>query len=596
MSEPLVSVICPTFHQHEYLSTAILSVIAQTHPNIELIVVSVKDDQETSLLISKTPIVPNWRHIESEKADHIHQINLGLKEARGEFTVLFGSVPHYTPIIVRNQISNEVDVFPISELASFSKNEREVLPVRNLEVYVGPKQGTWAKIEHVVRYPFSGILYRINTYSGLVDVTKEHSLMLWHKGKGEEAVRGEDVKVGMVISHPPLVHSWILKRGNNGFFFGNEGLAWFYGFFAAEGSVSGRVISIANTNSKLLDKALTVIENFFGRKLDYYEDRAKYEEGHKKQFKICLARNQRMSEFFREKFYTKSGDKRVPRDILNAPKNIQQAFLEGYCAGDGSKTSGGRSWRFWTVSHTLAMSILYLVSRTTNQSWSLRYGEDNCIDVTLNIPEELKEKSINQKFCPGQVRNVTPIHYSGFVYDIATVPQVFVGGVGRLKLHNSDDFMLPNKIERELSVGGAANAVLVYSRFFICDEHLNIQVIPPIPQFSYQRLVQGNFIVDSCLVAKTMYEEFGLLEESLGSLAVYDKWLHIAEKYEGNIIFNSVPVILYRTHSQQKHVQRLADPHQPELYERVVKASLTRKGLPTDKVKFKLTQVECERV
>lgn len=163
-------------------------------------------------------------------------------------------------------------------------------------------------------------------------------------------------------------------------------------------------------------------------------------------------------------------------------------------------------------------------------------------------------------------------------------------------LYGSDDFMLPNKIERELSVGGAANAVLVYSRFFICDEHLNIQVIPPIPQFSYQRLVQGNFIVDSCLVAKTMYEEFGLLEESLGSLAVYDKWLHIAEKYADNIIFNPVPVILYRTHPQQKHVQRLADPHQVELYERVVKASLTRKGLPTDKVKFRLTTAECERV
>ena len=163
-------------------------------------------------------------------------------------------------------------------------------------------------------------------------------------------------------------------------------------------------------------------------------------------------------------------------------------------------------------------------------------------------------------------------------------------------LMGSDDFMLPNKIATEMKVATAANAVLVYSRFFICDEHLNIQVIPPIPPFSYQRLVQGNFIVDSCLVAKTMYEEFGLLDESLGSLAVYDKWLHIAEKYADNIIFNSVPVILYRTHPQQKHVSRLADPHQVELYERVVKASLTRKGLPTDKVKFRLTTAECERV
>lgn len=162
-------------------------------------------------------------------------------------------------------------------------------------------------------------------------------------------------------------------------------------------------------------------------------------------------------------------------------------------------------------------------------------------------------------------------------------------------LFGSDDFMLPNKIEHELSVGGAANAVLVYSRFFITDEHLNIQIIPPIPPFSYQRLVHGNFIVDSCLVAKTMYEEFGLLEESLGSLAVYDKWLHIAEKYESNIIFNPVPVILYRTHPQQKHISRLTDPKQIELYNQIVNASLKRKGI-NKTVQFKLSQVEMERV
>ena len=163
-------------------------------------------------------------------------------------------------------------------------------------------------------------------------------------------------------------------------------------------------------------------------------------------------------------------------------------------------------------------------------------------------------------------------------------------------LFGSDDFMLPNKIDREMSVARATEAVLVYSPYFYADDKLNIQAVSPMPPFRYELLVQRNFIVDSCLVAKRMYGEFGTFDESLGSLAVYDKWLHIAEKYEGNIIFNSVPVILYRTHPQQKHVSRLADPHQVELYERVVKASLTRKGLPTDKVKFRLTTAECERV
>jgi len=164
-------------------------------------------------------------------------------------------------------------------------------------------------------------------------------------------------------------------------------------------------------------------------------------------------------------------------------------------------------------------------------------------------------------------------------------------------LMGSDDFMLPNKIEREMSVATATNAVLVYSRFFTTDERLNIQTASPLlPEFTYLRLVQRNFIVDSCLVAKSMYEEFGFFDEELQSLAVYDKWLRIAEKYENRIAVNTVPVILYRTHPAQKHSKRLADPKQTQLYERIVKASLRRKGLPTDGVKFSLHQVSYERV
>jgi len=165
-----------------------------------------------------------------------------------------------------------------------------------------------------------------------------------------------------------------------------------------------------------------------------------------------------------------------------------------------------------------------------------------------------------------------------------------------LILFGSDDFMLPNKVEHEMHVATATNAVLVYSRFFIADEHLNIGLIPPMPPFSYERLTRGNFMADSSLVAKSMYEEFGFLDESLGSLAVYDMWLHIAEKYERRIIFNPIPTCIYRTHLEQKHTSRIQDPKQLELYEQIVKASLQRKGLPTDGVKFGIRQVEYERV
>jgi len=164
-------------------------------------------------------------------------------------------------------------------------------------------------------------------------------------------------------------------------------------------------------------------------------------------------------------------------------------------------------------------------------------------------------------------------------------------------LFASDDFMLPNKIESEVAIATATDAVLVYSRFFIADEFLNIHLVPPIPEkFTYQLLTTRCFVGDNSLVAKSMYDEFGLFDETLGSLAVFDKWLHIAEKYEEHIVYNPIPTFIYRSHLKQQHTPRLADPKQMEVYEKVVKASLQRKGLPTNAVKFGIRQVEYERV
>jgi len=164
-------------------------------------------------------------------------------------------------------------------------------------------------------------------------------------------------------------------------------------------------------------------------------------------------------------------------------------------------------------------------------------------------------------------------------------------------LFGSDDFMLPNKIESEMAVATATNAVLVYSRFFMADQFLNIYLVPPLPpKFSYQLLTTRCFVGDNSLVRRSMFDEFGLFDESLSSLAVYDKWLHIAEKYETQMVFNPIPTFIYRTHPEQKHIKRLAAPEQMQLYEKIVKASLQRKGLPTNAVKFGIRQVEYERV
>jgi len=157
----------------------------------------------------------------------------------------------------------------------------------------------------------------------------------------------------------------------------------------------------------------------------------------------------------------------------------------------------------------------------------------------------------------------------------------------------SDDFMLPGKIAGEVRLAQEKNAVLVYSLFFYADETLCLTGAPKLPEFKYETLIHRNYITDNSLVARAMFSEFGLFNEDLEILAVYDKWLHIAEKYPDRIVRNHVPTFIYRQHPGQAHKKRLDKPERFELYRKVIGASLKRKGIdvkPED-MKFAITQV-----
>jgi len=156
----------------------------------------------------------------------------------------------------------------------------------------------------------------------------------------------------------------------------------------------------------------------------------------------------------------------------------------------------------------------------------------------------------------------------------------------------SEDFMLPGKIAGEVRLALEKNAVLVYSLFFYADEDLCLTGSPKLPEFKYETFVRRNYITDNSLVTRAMFREFGLFNEDLEILAVYDKWLHIAEKYPDRIVRNHVPTFIYREHPEQAHKKRLDSPDRFELYRKVCSASLKRKGIeinPED-MKFAITQ------
>lgn len=148
---------------------------------------------------------------------------------------------------------------------------------------------------------------------------------------------------------------------------------------------------------------------------------------------------------------------------------------------------------------------------------------------------------------------------------------------------DSDDFCLPTKMEQEVATAEYYKALLVYSTYIRCDATLtplligyvktphvvSVFDIPVMPSPTYETLLQTCFIYDFALVHNSMYKEFGLLNVELKQAAMYDKWLHIMEKYPDRIVYNPNPTFLYRTYPEQMHLTEQKRPEHEEIMKKV---------------------------
>lgn len=91
---PLVSVVIPCWNQAHYLGEAIESVLAQTYPSLELIVVDDGSEDNSSAVVSRFPGVRRLRQPNSGAAA---ARNRGLAEAVGEYTVFLDADDRLLP-------------------------------------------------------------------------------------------------------------------------------------------------------------------------------------------------------------------------------------------------------------------------------------------------------------------------------------------------------------------------------------------------------------------------------------------------------------------------------------------------------------------
>lgn len=85
---PLVSVITPVYRGERFVSQAVQSVLDQTYPNIELIIVNDGSPDRSREILAPLLGLPKVRYVEQKNAGVAAARNTGLRLARGEFIAL----------------------------------------------------------------------------------------------------------------------------------------------------------------------------------------------------------------------------------------------------------------------------------------------------------------------------------------------------------------------------------------------------------------------------------------------------------------------------------------------------------------------------
>lgn len=134
---PKVTIVIPVYNGSDYLADAINSALAQTYPNIEVLVVndgSADDGKSERIALSYGERV---RYIKKENGGVASALNLGINEMSGEYFSWLSHDDIYTANKINDQIAflQTIDaelnkrIVVYSDYAVFSKNPNEAVPV-----------------------------------------------------------------------------------------------------------------------------------------------------------------------------------------------------------------------------------------------------------------------------------------------------------------------------------------------------------------------------------------------------------------------------------------------------------------------------------
>jgi DNA polymerase large subunit len=135
---------------------------------------------------------------------------------------------------------------------------------------------------------------------------------------------------------------------------------WLLGVFVAEGSLSSTAPAIHNADEDLVEEVTEAVEDTLGHDPGVRWSNRAYEVKFPAVFREVL-----YDLGFEDADSYDSSEKVVPDCIRTAPREVVIAFLEGFIAGDGSRTSDDNHTRiaFHTTSEDVKDGIVFLLHR-----------------------------------------------------------------------------------------------------------------------------------------------------------------------------------------------------------------------------------------
>ena len=344
------------------------------------------------------------------------------------------SLTAQVPVVVRRR--GLVDVVPVSELFP------DLVQLRGLgftrlqgdgpegdEVWDG---SAFVPILTRTAYWYDGDSIVTHGRGGVIETTPEH-VHFTPDGECEAARLSEGDSIVLAAQPPQTLLTTM-----------TEDEAFLLGVLAAEGHVrrDGHVSIVCGDDALLAESAACWERVSGGSATKSPAVRSAFND--RRTPRINLVGNRPLGRQLRNELYLPDGHKRVPKRILNAAPDLQEAFLDGYNRGDGLKAGHGvdpfKSFR--TTSPTLAAGLVWLARTTLGRRVSVSMqpgalgGGDSWL---LNLSSELTPgaKGAHLRKPQDEVRKVERRRYAGWMCDLATPTERYAAGVGLVVTHNS---------------------------------------------------------------------------------------------------------------------------------------------------------------